>query len=284
MKLLWEETDRLQAIAKKNFFILDMDGTLYIDQVAIPGAVQFVEWLQAEKKEFVFLTNNSSKSQDAYLKKIRGMGFRIRAHQLFTSNLATGYYLKEHFSSKNVCFLGTADAAEELKINGIQVNLPFDRNMDIQFEVCVLAYDTSLTYEKLKNFCLILRRNVFYISTHIDINCPSKEGPIPDNGSMIQLIYASTGRKPDILLGKPRAEMIEFLLEYFHQSKEDTVIIGDRAYTDIRMGYDNGVDTLLVLSGETKQEEIALTQYPPDWVAHSLLEVINGIQQYKGVV
>jgi len=153
--------------------------------------------------------------------------------------------------------------------------------MDSAYDVAVLGYDTGLSYEKLKNFCHWVRKGLFYISTHPDINCPSLEGPLPDNGAMIALIRASTGRSPDMVLGKPQTEMLNLLLKRFGREKAETLIIGDRLYTDIRMGAENGVDTLLVLSGETKEESIPNERDPkgvdpifPTFVSRSLSETL----------
>jgi HAD superfamily hydrolase (TIGR01450 family) len=292
MKLLWDIIKNTEAfpivrerLRNKELYILDLDGTVYVDQQPIRGAIDFIRWIREHGKQYVFLTNNSSKSSETYMNKIRSIGFDLEKRNLFTSNMATISFLNREFPNKKVLFLGTLDAAEEYKKSGIDVYLPFDRNREIDFEVAVLGYDTGLTYEKLKNFCYVLRNNAFFISTHPDINCPSQEGPLPDNGSMMELLYASTGKKPDLVLGKPRIEMLQILLEQFGCKESETVIIGDRLYTDIRMGFDNGVDTLLVLSGETTADDISaekLMTNPvsilPDFVAHSLSEVYEIIK------
>ena len=288
MELLWElnETDAgrnrgADRLSGKSFFILDMDGTVYLDHTPLPGAVDFVRWLKANQKEFVFLTNNSSKSRETYHKNLSYMGFEVERRNIYTSNTATIEYLEDHFPGKRVLLMGTSDAAEEYKKRGVDIALPFDRCMDATYDVAVLGYDTGLSYEKLKNFCLWVRRGLFYISTHPDINCPSLEGPLPDNGAMIELIRASTGRSPDLILGKPQAATLQILLRQFGREKSETLIIGDRLYTDIRMGAQNGVDTLLVLSGETKEQpsqkgetsERAESAFPT-YVSRSLSDIL----------
>ncbi|HNR63079.1 MAG TPA: HAD-IIA family hydrolase [Thermotogota bacterium] len=288
MELLWERNEMEVAsfavakrLTEKNLFILDMDGTIYLDRTPIPGAIDFVCWLKARQKDFVFLTNNSSKSSETYYKNLACMGFEIDRENLCTSNHATILFLKDRFPNQRVLFMGTSDAAEEYKKQGIDLALPFDRCMDSAYDVAVLGYDTGLSYEKLKNFCHWVRKGLFYISTHPDINCPSLEGPLPDNGAMIALIRASTGRSPDMVLGKPQTEMLNLLLKRFGREKAETLIIGDRLYTDIRMGAENGVDTLLVLSGETKEESIPNERDPkgvdpifPTFVSRSLSETL----------
>ena len=288
MELLWELNEKdasskqvAQQLAGKNFFILDMDGTIYLDRTPIPGAIDFVRWLKTNRKDFVLLTNNSSKSSETYYKTLSYMGFEIDRANLCTSNNATILFLKDRLSGKRILFMGTSDAAEEYKKQGVDIALPFDRCMDTTYDAVVLGYDTGLSYEKLKNFCHWVRKGLFYISTHPDINCPSLEGPLPDNGAMIALIRASTGRNPDVILGKPQAEMLQILLRRFGREKSETLIIGDRLYTDIRMGVENGVDSLLVLTGETKEESIlkALTSEGvdtafPTFVSRSLSEML----------
>jgi len=257
-------------IAEKKLFIIDLDGTIYIDDKLIYNAKGFLSNLKAEGREFVFLTNNSSRSKQQYMRKLNSLGLAPREENIFSSNEATALYLTQNFAGKKVLYMGTFDSAKEMKDWGVDILLPFERNKDKAIDVAVLAYDTGMTYDKLCVFCLAVRRGIPYISTHPDYNCPSSEGPLPDNGSFIELIKASTGRVPDKIIGKPNHEMIDILCDKFKVEKKDVAVIGDRLYTDIRMGLDNGICSILVLSGETKECDINSSEYRPDFVIENV--------------
>ncbi|HRW91758.1 MAG TPA: HAD-IIA family hydrolase [Thermotogota bacterium] len=264
-----------ELIESKRFFVLDMDGTVTLGGAPLEGAVELVSYLRSADKQLVFLTNNSSKSTDTYLGKLRSVGFAVERGQILTSNEATARFLQEHYPGKSVCFLGTFDAASEMKAFGIPLVLPFDRNQGQQVEVAVLAYDTGLTYEKLKNFCHQLRSKIPFVATHPDLVCPSPEGPLPDVGSFMELIFSATGRRPDFVVGKPESHMVQQLLAEKKISPDQTLIIGDRLYTDIEMGIRLGIQTLLVLSGETDEQMLSTATIQPDFVVDSVGELVK---------
>lgn len=142
----------------------------------------------------------------------------------------------------------------------------------------VLGFDKTLTYEKLKKACILLRSGKKYIATHPDVNCPSKEGPIPDAGSIMAAIEASTGRRPDIIVGKPNPLVVEVISRKFNVSKEKMAMVGDRLYTDIRLGKNAGIVSILVLTGETTLEDLESSGIKPDFVFKSLKELCEAIQ------
>lgn len=259
-----------EEIMEKKLFIVDLDGTVYIDNRLIYKAKEFLEFVEKNGAKVVFLTNNSSKSKAQYLQKLTSMGLKLSEDNIFSSNEATAFYLNSEFSGKKIMYMGTFEAAKEMKEWGINIVLPFDRNRDEAVDAAVLAYDTGMTYDKLSIFCLSLRRGIPYISTHPDYNCPSAHGPLPDNGSFIELIKASTGRVPDKVVGKPNGEMISSISKKYGVNEEEMMIIGDRLYTDIKMGIDNKVKTILVLSGETKECDLGAGDILPDYVVESI--------------
>ena len=234
------------ALTKINLFILDMDGTVHIGGRLFPFARTFFEEVKKAGKEYVFLTNNSSKSAVEYEIMLKNMG--IENPRVFTSGEATALYIKENFPGKSTYILGTESLRKTFQSMGIKVT---EENP----EVLVLGYDTSITYEKIRKFALFLRKGLPYIATHPDINCPSPEGLIPDAGSFISLFEKSTGRTPDVIVGKPNPEMLYEIAKVFKLSTSEIAVIGDRLYTDMEMAKRAGALPILVLSGETSREE-----------------------------
>jgi 4-nitrophenyl phosphatase len=139
----------------------------------------------------------------------------------------------------------------------------------------VLGYDTGLTYPRLTRFCDLVRAGLPYIATHPDVNCPVEGGFAPDTGAFIALIEASTGREPDVVIGKPNPLIIAGLAERFGVSPGEIVMVGDRLYTDIALGSTAGVGTVLVLSGETKRADLETTAFQADLVCEDLAELIK---------
>jgi HAD superfamily hydrolase (TIGR01450 family) len=184
--------------------ILDMDGTFFLGDSLLPGALELLEWLDKNRIKFTFLTNNTSKGKPTYVKLLTGMGVHPEDACIFTAGEATISYLKSNYPGKRVFLVGT----ESLRSNFIEEGILL---VDVDPDVLVLGYDTELTYQKLVDFCLYLRQGLPYIATHPDINCPSPIGPLPDIGSFMALIQTSTGRTPDVVLGKPNPGIVQEL-------------------------------------------------------------------------
>lgn len=248
-------------------FLFDMDGTLYLGNRLFEGVPQLFDTLYKKNKNFLLLTNNSSKDKSLYQKKWQGYGIDMPLSKIVTSGEATFQYLKTATPVKSVFILGTDSLIKEALENGFLID---ENNPD----AVVLGYDTTLRYENLVKACLLLQKNKLYFATHPDINCPSEAGPLPDCGAMIEMIYASTGKRPKIL-GKPNKEMVDVALLRVQGKSSNTAIVGDRLYTDIEMGYRANLTTILVLTGEAKREDLKKENRLPDFV----MENINGITE-----
>ena len=247
-------------------FLLDLDGTFYLGDQLYPWSLPFVNACERLHKRFIFVTNNSSQNGDHYVQKLRKMGVAITDKQVFTAGQATIFYLKKYDYPKRIYLLGTPALEEEFRAAGFILT-------EKDPEIVVLGFDLTLTYEKLERACFFIRQGL------PDLNCPSPEGPIPDCGSMIALITASTGVKPKII-GKPFPEMIEALRERYGLEDPSTVaMVGDRLYTDIAMGNAAGITSILVLSGETKLEDVDATnaETRPDVIVENLGEIVKGL-------
>lgn len=259
--------NRLQNI---DTYLLDLDGTFYLGSKLFPWSLPFVETMRRLNKRFIFVTNNSSQNPKYYLEKIRRMGVDITGDQVFTSGQATIYYLKKHNYPRQLYLVGTPALEEEFQEAGFILT-------DKDPQTMVLGFDLTLTYEKLRKACDLIRAGVPFIATHPDFNCPTPEGPIPDCGAMIALITASTGVKPKII-GKPYPEMIEALrAKYGLENPQTIAMVGDRLYTDMAMAKAAGIVGLLVLSGETQREDLAHSEVQPDLVLENLGDIVEAL-------
>ncbi len=257
-----EEKKKLSDI---KCFLFDMDGTIYLGDKVLPGALDLISYLTKKDIPFLFLSNNSSKNDRVYFEKLIRLGFRINEEQIFTSGQVTAAYLKERFSKSRFFVLGTKSLKETFSNIGLVLE---EHDPDI----AVLGFDTTFTYQKLWRFCDLVRAGLPYIATHPDINCPTETGFMPDIGSTISFIAASTGRQPDVIIGKPNLAMADAIRNRTHIPLKSTAMIGDRLYTDIAMG-DEGLITILVFTGETKMEDLRSSQFHPDFIYENLAEL-----------
>ena len=255
-------------------YLLDMDGTIYLSNELIDGAVDFIENLKKQDKKFVFMTNNSSKSKKTYLDKLEKLGIQCSQDNIFTSGDATALYLKNKSEVPKVFLLGTKDLEEDFKSQGIQLV----NNTDIKPEFVVLGFDTTLTYDKVWKACDYIRDGVEYIATHPDFNCPLAGGKyMPDAGAMIKMIEASTGKSPHII-GKPNQEVVNVLSQKLDIEKEKMAMVGDRLYTDIMLGKNADITSILVLSGETTKKDLEVSQVKPTYVFDSVKGIHESIK------
>lgn len=259
----------MQNIKDIKCFLLDMDGTIYLGNKLIDGATEFLETLKNKNIRYLFLTNNSSKNKDKYVEKLNNLGIKADREDVFTSGEATTIYLNNIKKGAKVFLLGTPDLEEEFENAGI--TLVKERGQEIDF--VVLGFDTTLTYEKLWIACEYITEDATYIATHPDFNCPLDGGKfMPDVGAMIELIKASTGKTPTVI-GKPNAHIVNAITNKYNLVKEELAMVGDRLYTDIRTGLDNGLTSILVMSGETTEDMLKDTIYKPDYVFSSVKEL-----------
>jgi 4-nitrophenyl phosphatase/NagD protein len=250
-------------------FILDMDGTVYLGEKILPGAVEFLAYLKNTGRDFLFLTNNSSTDAIYYAKKLAGMGIACQAENILTSGEATALYLKNTKKYQRIYLLGTPILEEEFKRHG------FILTKDNP-ECVVLGFDTTLTYEKLTAACHLIRGKTPFIATHPDYNCPTETGYIPDCGAMTAFIEASTGVLPQVI-GKPNKEIIEAFLNKKNYAKSEMAIVGDRLYTDIATGVNAGITTVLVLSGESTLADVEASKIKPDYVFDNVGKLLKAL-------
>jgi HAD superfamily hydrolase (TIGR01450 family) len=249
----------MMDLAAKKCLLFDLDGTVYLGDIPIPGTVDFIR-RNLPVRDIYFLTNNTSKDLHSYVKKLRNMGINIGLERMLSPLLP----LIRHLHRENIhriYLVGNSSCRAFLTEH--MPDLIFTGGQDCQ--AVILAYDTELSYEKLTESCLLLQRpDVAFLATHADLVCPSPLGPLPDVGSFMALYVKSTGRTPNLVFGKPNPLILGDLTERY--TPQDMVMVGDRLYTDKLLAENVGMDFVLVLSGESKAEDLAGLERQPSLV------------------
>lgn len=231
-------------------FLLDMDGTIYLGDNLIEGALDFLELLKDQGKEFLFMTNNSSKNRKVYREKLSKLGCEVKEEKIFTSGEATRIYINKNKPKANVYLLGNENLEEEF----IEDDFNLVNNTDIKPDYVVLGFDTTLTYNKIWSACDHIKNGTEFLATHPDYVCPLPRGKsMPDTGAMIKMFEAATGVSPKVI-GKPNSLVVDSIIEKYGYDRSEIAMVGDRLYTDIKMGENAGITSILVLSGETTIE------------------------------
>ncbi|MBQ8587719.1 MAG: HAD-IIA family hydrolase [Oscillospiraceae bacterium] len=261
------------SLQEKRLFLLDMDGTIYLDEELFDGTVDFLNHVKATGGKYLFLTNNSSRSVDAYIAKMQRLGIPAVKEDFLTSVDALIVYLRKNgYGTKKLYAFGTASFRSQLSRAGFCVTDRLEENID----ALVCGFDTEMTFQKLEDACILLNRGVDFIAANPDWVCPTWYGFVPDCGSVCEMLFRATGRRP-VFIGKPKPEMAYLAMEAYGYSKAQTLLIGDRLYTDIACGVNAGIETILVLSGESHREDIASSPEKPTWVYPHIRAVLNDL-------
>ena len=257
-----------EKLSRIKCFMLDMDGTFYLGANLLDGSLDFLEMLRETGRTNLFLTNNSSKSASVYAEKLRRLGVPEQYRDVISSGHAAAHYCMRHFPGQKGFLMGNPMLAEELTGMGLLLT----ENADADYVLA--AFDTTLTYDRLCLVCDLIRTGKPYIATHPDFNCPTETGFVPDLGAMMALIEASTGRRPDVVLGKPNRGIVDEALARTGFGLQEMAMVGDRLYTDVATGVNHGMPGILVLSGEATMADVAASTVKPDLVFGKLADMI----------
>ena len=263
----------MAALKEKRLFLLDMDGTIYLDDRLFAGTIEFLDYVRWVGGRYLFLTNNSSRGVDAYMEKMARLGIATAEEDFLTSVDATLLYLQQNHAGQRCYVSGTETFKNQLRRGGVNLT---DRLED-GIEVLVHGFDRELTFQKLEDSCILLNRGVTFIATNPDWVCPTWYGSVPDCGSVCEMLFRATGRRPRFI-GKPQPEMALLAMEKFGFEKEQTVLIGDRLYTDIACGVNAGIDTIFVLSGEGTTEDLKTSDVQPAMIYADIAAVLEELK------
>ena len=263
-------------VEKTKLYLFDMDGTLYLGDRLYDFTTELLAQIRRTGGKYLFMTNNSSKSVADYVKKLSKLGIEATRDDFITSSQATAYYLKEHHWGQKLYVCGTRSLIEELESEGFTVTTDL-----AEVECVVMGFDTQLTFQKLHDvsYLLLTKKDLPYIATNPDLVCPTEFGSVPDCGSVCIGIKNATGREP-VVIGKPSPLMPQLAMSRWGYSKEETAVIGDRIYTDVKSGLNAGVTGILVLSGESTLQTLAESPDKPHLVledAGQILEVLKNL-------
>lgn len=234
-------------------FVFDMDGTIYLEDKLVDGALDMFTYFNDNDIKYCFLTNNSSKTANSYIDKLHSLGMNfVTKNQIITSGDITIKYIKDNFKNPTIYLVGTDDLKYDFIKNGINVVSEYGKEIDS----VVVGFDTTFTYEKASIATRYIRKGVPFISTHLDLVCPIKNNEfIPDCGAITKMIEVSSGIEPKFI-GKPCKETVDYLISVINLNKDKIAVVGDRLYTDVATGVNNGMAGIAVLTGETSLEEI----------------------------
>ena len=264
--------DMIATVKGLKLYLFDMDGTLYLGDRLYDFTVELLEKIKASGAKYMFMTNNSSKSVEAYIEKLAKLGISATEEEFITSSQATAYYLKNNHPTAKLYVCGTESLKTELRAQGFTITEDLD-----EVECIVMGFDTELNFKKLHDVSFLLcTRELPYIATNPDYVCPTEFGSVPDCGSVCDMIFNATGKRP-VVIGKPEALMPQLAMKKTGCAKEQTAVIGDRIYTDIKSGMNAGTVTILVMSGETTQQILDASADKPDLVLQNAGEMLAAL-------
>lgn len=262
----------MDTLKKTKLFLLDMDGTIYLDDTLFEGVADFLTYIKSAGGKYMFLTNNSSKSAEKYVEKMAGMGISVTAEDFLTSADATILHLQKKSYNK-IYALGTTSFKEQLQ----KANLPITDRLEEGIDCLCMAFDAELTFQKLEDACILLGKGVEYIATNPDWVCPTWYGSVPDCGSVSEMLYNATKRRPTFI-GKPQPTMALLAMKKAGLAPEETALIGDRLYTDIACAVNAGITGIFVLSGEGTLEDVEKSEIKPHYIYNSVKALYEDLQ------
>ena len=255
----------MAALREKRLFLLDMDGTIYLDDRLFDGVIPFLQYIRRVGGRYLFLTNNSSQGVEGYIEKMRRLGIETERSDYLTSVDVTIAALQRERPEKKCYVFGTRSFYSQLRDAGIPVTARPD------------GFDRELTFQKLEDACILLNRGAEFWATNPDWVCPTWYGSVPDCGSVCRMLTTATGCTPRFL-GKPQPDMAVLAMARTGFAPEQTVLLGDRLYTDIACGAGAGIDTVFVLSGEGTEADIEKFGVQPTWVRRDIAALLQELE------
>lgn len=262
------EIELKQRLERIRCFVLDLEGTVLLGDHLLDFVPEFLAKVKEVEKEVIFMTNNTARSPQAHLARLRQLGLQVKDEQLYTAADATAEYLLNFGPGHRLCILGTEDLVRFFEAKGF-VNEPDNP------DAVVLGTDLDFDYGRLNHATRLLLDGVQFFATHPDTTFPVDEDEsLPDCGALTAALRVATGIEP-IVLGLPNVAMVDGLLQRAGVGSDELAIIGDRLDTDVRAAIDNDILAILTLTGETHLEQIASADPKPDYVIATLRDVLR---------
>ncbi|MFH5182030.1 HAD-IIA family hydrolase [Paenibacillus sp. TAB 01] len=252
-------------------YVFDLDGTIYLGDKMIEGAAEVIRVLRERGDRVVFLSNKPIATRQSYAEKLTKMGIPTQVEDVLNSSLIVARYLKKRVQSGDRVFvIGEAPIHDELREHGISLTDDCEKP-----DYVVLSWDRQFTYDKLNIVYQAAMNGSKIIASNPDATCPLDSGQIPDTGTFIAALEAATGKSIDLVAGKPSLIAAEAAVEHLGLSYADCFMIGDRLETDIRMGNEAGMASVLVLTGVTTKEMAEQSPDRPKYVLNTIKEIVG---------
>ena len=253
-------------------YVVDLDGTVYLGDEALPGAVETLARIRAAGARVVFLTNNPLRSAASYAEVLSGLGVEAAEHEVVTPLKVLTGYLRQRYPGAAALTIAEPLVDRTLAEAGISVTTE-----PSAADVVVVSFDRTFDYAKLlRAFRAVRRHGAVIIGTNPDPFCPTPDGGLPDCGALLAAVEACTGTRAAAVLGKPGKEMAAEVRARLGVPASDAAMVGDRLQTDVAMSRALGVTSILVLSGATSAGDLATAALRPDYVINGLGDLLPG--------
>jgi arabinose operon protein AraL len=262
-------------------FVFDLDGTIYLGEALLPGAAEVIDRIRQKQKRILFVTNKPLVPRDVYAEKLTRLGIPAKSEDIITSGLVLGHQLAKTDSQLKLYVIGEEALKDELRSYGLHVLDEFDEQDEMEvivpegIDAVVVAFDRTLDYRKINTAYQALMKGAHFYATNADKICPMVGGGIPDAGGTIAMLEHMTGRKVELLAGKPSKLMMQVAMDRLGLPAKRCMMIGDRLETDIMMGKSAEMVTGVVLTGVTRREEALNFVLQPDFVLENLEELLT---------
>lgn len=262
----------ISHIGQFTTYLIDLDGVVYRGEKLLPGAKEFVDWLNSNHKKYLFLTNNSFASQAQIVTKLTRLGISTNESHVLAAAQAAVTHIAHRLPGAHVYVVGEQPLIDMVRENGLQVVNASSQKAD----VVLVGLDRTFDYKKLTEAVLAVRAGARFIVINRDPLLPVENGFIAGCGTMAAAIEAGSGITPEVV-GKPQPMLLQEAMSLLGSQPEETIMVGDGLEIDILAGKAAGTHTLLVLSGKDSHESLKRTGIVPDFVYTSLATVMQEI-------
>lgn len=246
-------------------YLFDLDGTVFTGSEPIPTAITFIRALADRNIPYYFITNNSTKTPDVVVGKLRAMGVTVDVSQIVTSAVATAAYVADNYPDASVFAIGEDGLKKALKQAGVHIVDDADAGL------VVAGLDSHFTYEKLAIAQAAILNGAVFVGTNADVKLPHEQGFLPGAGAVLAAIATASGTEP-FVVGKPMRPILEYVFERFDLDKSSTVLVGDNYDTDILGGIQFGIETIFVETGVHEREYVFAHEQRPTYILTSLAD------------